>query len=147
MNIHSNASYLSKSKAQSRACRHFFMGWMQKVGKPIRINGAFYTNTTIMRFVVASLAEAELGALFHNCQTGMIFQQTLANLCHPQPKTPIHRDNATAVGITKNTVKRQHSRSIEMRCFWVGDKVAQEIYKLRWHITRANTTSERIKLK
>jgi hypothetical protein len=28
MNIHSNASYLSKKGAQSRACGHFFMGWM-----------------------------------------------------------------------------------------------------------------------
>ena len=73
MNIHSDALYLSKSKAQSRACGHFFMGWMPKDGKPIRLNGAFYTNTTIMRFVMASAAEAELGALFHNCQPGMIF--------------------------------------------------------------------------
>jgi hypothetical protein len=46
---------------------------MPKDGKPIRINGAFYTNTTMMIFVVASAAEAELGALFHNCQTVMIF--------------------------------------------------------------------------
>ena len=73
MNIKSDTLYLSESKAQSRACRHFFMGWMPKDGKPIRLNGEFYTNTTIMRFVVASAAEAELGALFQNCQDGMIF--------------------------------------------------------------------------
>jgi hypothetical protein len=60
-----------------------------------------------MRFVVALAAEAELGALFHNCQTGMIFQLTLANLGHPQPKMPVHFDNATAVGIANNTVKHQ----------------------------------------
>ncbi len=83
MNIHSNASYLSKTKARSRACGHFFMGWMPKNGEPIKLNGAFYVNTTILRFVVASAAEAELGALFHNCQDGIIFQQTLANLGHP----------------------------------------------------------------
>jgi len=73
MNIHSDPSYLSKSKAQSRVCGHFFMGWIPKDGEPIRLIGAFYTNTTIMMFVVTSAAEAELGALFHNCQTGMIF--------------------------------------------------------------------------
>jgi hypothetical protein len=49
------------------------MGWMPKNGEPIKINGAFYTSSVIMRFVVASAAEAELGALFHNFQTGMIF--------------------------------------------------------------------------
>jgi len=73
MNGHSNKSYHSKSKARIRACGHFFMEWMPKDNKPIRINGAFYTNTTIIRFVVASAAEAELEALFHNCQTVMIF--------------------------------------------------------------------------
>ena len=63
MNVHSNALYLSKSKAQSRACGHFFMVWMPKGGKPIRLNGVFYTNTTIIRFVVASAAEAELATI------------------------------------------------------------------------------------
>ncbi len=73
MNIHSGASYLSKTKACSRAWGHFFMGWMPKNGEPIKLNGAFYVNTTILRFVGASAAEAELGALFHNCQDGIIF--------------------------------------------------------------------------
>jgi hypothetical protein len=44
-----------------------------KKGGPIKLNGAFHTNSSIMQFVVASAAEEELGALFHNCQTGMIF--------------------------------------------------------------------------
>ena len=117
MNIHSDASYLSETKARSRACGHFFMGWMPKNGEPIKLNGAFYVNTTILRFVVASAAEAELGALFHNCQDGIIFRQTLTDLGHPQPKTPVHCDNATAVGIANNTVKRQRSRAMEMRFF------------------------------
>jgi len=79
-----------------------------------------------MRFVVASAAEAELGALFRNCQDGIIFRLTLSNLGHPQPKTPVHCDNATAVGIASNTVKRQRSRAMEMRFFWIGDKVSQQ---------------------
>jgi hypothetical protein len=73
LNIHSDASYLSESGAQSCACGHFFMGWMPKNGEPVKLNGAFYTSSSIMRFVVASAAEAELGALFHNCHRGMIF--------------------------------------------------------------------------
>jgi hypothetical protein len=62
-----------------------------------------------MRFVVASAAEANLGALYHNCQTGMIFQLTLSDMGHPQPQTPVHCDNATAVGIENITIKRQRS--------------------------------------
>ncbi len=117
MNIHLDASYLSETKARNRACGHLFMGWMPKNGEPTRLNGAFYTNTTILRFIVASAAEAKLSALFHNCQDGIIFCQTLADMGHPQPKTPVHCDNATAVGIANNTVKRQRSRSMEMRFY------------------------------
>ncbi len=73
LNIHSDASYLSEAKARSRACGHFFMGWMPKNGESIQLNGAFHVNMTIMRFVVASAVEAELGTLYHNFQTGIIF--------------------------------------------------------------------------
>jgi hypothetical protein len=107
LNIHSDASYLSEAKAHSRVCGHFFMGWMPTDDAPIRLNGAFHISTTILRFVVASAAEAELGALYHNCQTGIIFHLTLADMGHPQPKTPVHCDNATAVGIANNTIKWQ----------------------------------------
>ena len=138
MIIHSDASYLSAPGARSRTCGHFFMGWTPKDNEPIKLNRAFHTNTTIMWYVVALAAETELGALFHNCQTAIVFWQTLANLGHPQPKTPVHCDYATAVGIANNTVKCQRSRSMEMRYFWVGDKETQEIFELLWHLGLEN---------
>jgi len=73
MNIHSDASHLSAPNSRSRACGHFFLGWLPVNGVPIRLNGPFHTLCSILRFVVASAAEAELGALFLNCQEGMIF--------------------------------------------------------------------------
>ncbi len=42
LNVHSDASYLSESKAHSPACGHFFMGWSPNDSDPIRLNGAFY---------------------------------------------------------------------------------------------------------
>ncbi len=138
MNIHSDASYLSESDARSRACGHFFMGWSPMDGDPIQLNGAFFTLCAILQFVVASAAEAELGALFRNCKEGMIFQLTLKQLGHPQSKTPIHCNNATAVGIANDTVKRQHSQSMEMRYFWVCDKIAQHAYDVKWHPGQEN---------
>jgi hypothetical protein len=73
MNIHSDASYLTEPKARSRACGHFFNGWLSQDNKPIKLNGAFHTLCSILRFVVASAAEAKLGTLFLNCQEVMIF--------------------------------------------------------------------------
>jgi hypothetical protein len=114
------------------------MGWMPKNDELIQLNGAFYMNMTILRFVMASTAEAELGALFHKCQDGIIFRQTLEDLGHTQPQTPTHCDNATVVGIANNTVKQQRSRSMEMRFFWIGNKEAQNIYEVSWHPGQEN---------
>ena len=138
LNIHSDALYLSEAKARSRACGHVFLGWMPKDREPIRLNGAFHVSTMILRFVVPSAAEAELGALYHNCQTGIIFRLTLSDMGHVQPQTPVHCDNATAVGIANNTIKCQRSRSMEIIFFWIGDKVAQEMYALHWHPGQEN---------
>ena len=80
MNIHSDATYLSKLNARSRGCEHFFMGALPINGKSIKLNGTFHTLCAILRFVVASAAEAELGALFLYCQEGMIIKLTLKDL-------------------------------------------------------------------
>ena len=138
MNVHSDASYLSEANARSRASGHFFMGSLPSDNQPIRLNGAFFTLCKILKFVVASAAEAELGALFLACQEGMIFRLTLEEMGHPQPKTPVHCDNATTVGIANNSIKRQRSRSMEMRHFWVADKVAQNIFSFHWHPGQEN---------
>jgi len=72
LNIHSDASYLSETKARSRLGGTFFMGGSPVNGKPIQLNGPILIAASICKFVVASAAEAELGALFYNCQDGTI---------------------------------------------------------------------------
>jgi hypothetical protein len=62
LNVHSDASYVSETGARSRACGIFFHGLDAKRKKLIQLNSAFHTNSTIVRFVVASAAEAKLGA-------------------------------------------------------------------------------------
>jgi hypothetical protein len=114
------------------------MGWLPTDDEPIRINGAFDVSTNVICFVVASAAEAELGALFHNCRTKIIFCSILEDMGHIQPKTPVHCNNATMVGIANSTVKRQRSHSMEMHFFWISDKSAPEMYALHWHPGQEN---------
>jgi hypothetical protein len=59
--------------------------------------------------VAASVAEAELGALFLNAQEAKVMQLVLEEFGHSQPPTPIHIDNTTTVGIVNNTIKKQYS--------------------------------------
>jgi hypothetical protein len=133
LNIHSDASYLSARGAKSRASGHFFLGWQPRDNQPIQLNGAFFTLYAILRFVAASAAEAELGAPFMCVKEGRIHRLTLQELGRPQPATPIHCDNATAVGIANGTVKKQRSRSMEMRYFYICDQVKNGEFDVRWH--------------
>lgn len=133
LNVHSDASYLSESRARSRAAGYFFLGSVPEDGKPIKLNGAIHTLCSFLKFVASSAAEAELGALFMNAKEAKVLRLTLQELGHPQPPTPIHCDNNTATGIANNTVKRQRSRSMEMRYFWIADQVSAGYFDVRWH--------------
>eukprot|EP00804_Cyclotella_cryptica_P020760 CCRYP_016596-RA/>CCRYP_016596-RA protein AED:0.37 eAED:0.37 QI:0/-1/0/1/-1/1/1/0/339 len=61
--VHSDASYLSETKARSRARGHFFLS--EDDPSP-RNNGAVLTLAQIIKPVMSSAAEAELGALYIN---------------------------------------------------------------------------------
>ena len=133
LNVHSDASYLSASKGRSRASGHFFLGSKPQDNKPIKLNGAIHTLCTILKLVAASAAESELGALFLNTQLARIIRLILIELGHLQPSTPIHADNTTTIGIVTNTIKRQRSRAMEMRYFWLLDNAAQIFFDFRYH--------------
>jgi hypothetical protein len=138
LNIHLDVLYLSEANAHSQACGHFLMGWCADPTKPIKLNGAFFTLYAILRFVVASAAEAKLGALFLNCKQATIFRLTLEEMSHPQPPTPIHFNNSTAISIANNTVKRQWSQSMEMHFFWVADAVEQGKFDIKYYSGKKN---------
>jgi hypothetical protein len=138
LNIHSDASYPSEPKARSRVAGYFFLGSKPIDNQPIELNGAIYALCGILKIVVASAAEAELGALFMNIKDGVILRLILAELGHKQPPTPVHCDNQTATGIANDTVKKQRSRSMEMRFFWIGDQVKRQFFKVYWHPGQEN---------
>jgi hypothetical protein len=47
---------------------------------------------------MASKAKAKVGALFINSQDAIPLRNTLIELGHPQPPTPIQTNNSTAAG-------------------------------------------------
>ncbi len=62
-------------------------------------NGAILTVATIIKEVMSSAAEAELGALYLNTKEAAYLQQILAKMGHPQPRTPIQTNNLMAEGV------------------------------------------------
>ena len=101
---------------------------MPKNGHPIKLNGNIAVTCAILKLVAASAAEAELGALFLNTQEARIIRLTLMEMGYPQPSTPIHIDNSKCVGIVNGTIKRQRSRAMENRYFWLLDQEAQKYF-------------------
>jgi hypothetical protein len=132
LQIHSDASYLTEPKARSRVAGHFFLGKNTKPLQPIFLNGNIHTLCGILKHVVSSASEAELAALFMNAREGKIMRLTLIEMKHPQPATPIHTDNTTADGIVNGTVKRQRSRAMDMRYYWIVDQSDQGYFKVVW---------------
>jgi hypothetical protein len=130
LRIHSDASYLSERNARSRSGGHFYLG--NATGKPNIHNGAILEKVEIIKHVMSSAAESETGALFINGKEAMPIRQTLLELNHPQPPTPLQTDNSTATGIVNKTVKLKRSKAMDMRFYWVQDRVDQKQLNVYW---------------
>jgi hypothetical protein len=79
-----------------------------------------------------SAAEAECGGLYMNAKEAVPMRITLEELDHPQPATPIRTDNSTADGIMNKTVKQKQSKSMDVRFYWLQDRVEQGQFRIFW---------------
>ena len=91
---HSDASYLSKSKARSHAGAYIFVSKDDLIP---RSNGpAVLSVAQVIKLVLASAAEAVLAGLFITAQEMVPLQNTLIKMGWPQPKSPIQVNNFMA---------------------------------------------------
>jgi hypothetical protein len=107
LHIHSDASYLSVSNARSRLEGLFFG---QQILKQDTLSGSILNVASVIKNVVASAAESEVGACFRNAQSGAPLRVTLTELGHTQPPTPLRTDNSTVFGILNETIKQKRSK-------------------------------------
>jgi hypothetical protein len=142
LKIHSDASYLSEPKARSRAGGHFFLSSNSPLPTATSVpppeNGAIHTLCSIMKMVLASATEAELGACFFNAKEGVMIRIILDEMGHPQPTTPIQVDNSCAAGIANDTVKQRRSKAIDMRFYWLKDRECQGQFHIHWRSGKEN---------
>jgi hypothetical protein len=140
LHVESDASYLSETKGRSRAAGVHFLS-CQSLNPNVAPtanddstphNGAIYVHCQILKEVLSSAAEAELAALFHNGKEAYSIRNILAELGHPQPPTPIVTDNSTTSGIANDTVKQKRSKAMDMRFYWVRDRVRQGQFHVYW---------------
>jgi hypothetical protein len=130
LHIHSDASYLLVSNARSRLGGLFFYGG--KNPQEDTLNGSFLTVASVIKNMVPSAAESEVGACFQNAQSGAPLRVTLTELGHIQPPTPLRTDNSTAFGILNETFKQKRSKAMDMSYHWLTDRVRQKQFDVYW---------------
>jgi len=127
---HSDASYLSETKARSRSGGIFFLS--NKNPTQHNINGSIECISSIIPAIVASAAEAEYGALFQFGQVGEGIRATLEDMGHPQPPTRIYSDNKCAVSIANGEAKQKLSKAFDMKFHWIKSRVSQQHFQVVW---------------
>ena len=69
-------------------------------------NGPLYAGYSIMRNVMSSETESELGGLFENYQKSTYIWDNLAEMGHPQQPTPVSNENTSESSIMNLTAKK-----------------------------------------
>jgi hypothetical protein len=92
----------------------------------------------IIKAVMSSAAEAELGGLFINAKTAVPIRTTLEELGHKQPPTPIQTDNSTACRVVNNEIQPKATKAMDMRFYWLKDREAQKQFKIFWRQGKLN---------
>lgn len=134
LTMESDASYLSEPKARSRVGGYLYLSNKNNAdpNKQPMMNGAVLVISQILKNVMASAAEAEVGGLFVNGQEGLPIRTALEEMGWKQQPTPIATDNQTAKGIANETVKQRRSKAIDMRFYWIRDRVKQGQFIIIW---------------
>ena len=90
------------------------------------INGPISIIAKIIKGVMSSAAEIEIGALYMNARQLLPLRVTCEELGHPQPATPMQTDNNTSSGIINGTFNQARSKAIDMRYYWLMDQSTQK---------------------
>jgi len=125
----SDASYLSKRGARSRAGGHFFMSSDTPIPPN---NGAVLTIAQLIQAVMSSAAEAEIGALFINAREAVPARKTLQEMGHSQGRTPIQTDNTTALGVVNSNIQPRKTKAMDMRWHWLRCRDSQGQFRYFW---------------
>ena len=119
IHVHSDASFLCEPNAKSRIGSFYFLSNQSpdptkpSIQQP-KLNSALHVECRLLRRIIASATEAEIGGVFHNCQTSVPIRTTLQELGHPQPPTQIQTDKSTTAGFANSTIKIKRTKAMDM---------------------------------
>ena len=81
---------------------------------------------------MSSAQETETGTCFINAKRAVPLRTTLDEMGHRQGPTPIQVDNKTSEGIINEEFQQKYSKAIDMRFYWLLDRVKQKQFHVFW---------------
>jgi hypothetical protein len=91
-----------------------------------RLKCSILNSAAVIKNIVASAAESEVGACFQNAQSGVPLRVTLTKVGHQKHATTLRTDNSTAFGILNEKIKQKRSNTMDMRYHWLTDRVCKK---------------------
>ena len=95
-------------------------------------NGAVLTVSQIIKAVMSSATEAELGSLFINCREEIPARHALEIMGHKQPPTTVQTDNTTDLGVVNKNIASKRLKSMDMKLHWLRCRIAQKKFRHYW---------------
>ncbi len=65
-----------------------------------------------------------------SAQRAVQHHNTLADFGYPQPPTLLRIDNTVALGLADNKLNKKRAKSMDMRYFWLADRVRQGHFRV-----------------
>ena len=126
---HSNTVYLSEPGAHSRSGGNCFLS--NDATMPEN-NGAVLNIAQIIKTVMTSAAEVEIGAMLINTRESVPRRMTLVKMGHPQQRTPMQTDNFTVHAVVNNNVQPRRTKAMDKRFHWLRCRYAQGQFQYYW---------------
>ena len=82
--------------------------------------------------------ETELGGIFENCHKVTSMRTAQVNMVHQEPPTPVATENTAANSIFNRTAKQKIYQAIDMRWYWVRDRIRQHHFHVFWEEGKKN---------
>ena len=131
LRIHSDASYQLDTESHSHAGGHLFLVSNNHTDTSEK-NSAIHTTCEIIKNVMSAASEAECGATFINCKAVVPLRITLEEMGHEKPPTPVQIYNSTTEGIMNSTMQQKRPKAMDMRFYWIQDRIKQKNLKVFW---------------
>jgi hypothetical protein len=84
-------------------------------------NGAILIISTILKHLMLSAVEAEIGSVFINAKEATVVRKKLEEMGHHQPLAPLQTEQTTATGYSNDTIKQKQTR--QWICVFTGSKI------------------------